>query len=329
MIRGFWADLKTPIFTLAPMAGVTDTAFRRIVCKYGRPDVCFTEFVSCTGLCSVGRERLMPDLWYHEDERPVVAQIFGPEPDEFRRVAELCVELGFDGIDINTGCPDKNVEKQGAGCSLIKDPPRIKAIVAATKAGAGDLPVTVKTRIGYDKPETETWIAHLLETEPVAVTIHARTREEMSKVPARFEEIAKAVAVRDRLGSESYIFGNGDVLSVPMGRDLCKQTGADGMMLGRAIYGNPWLFNPDVERKDLTWETRLDVLLEHARLFDEIYGGTKHFAVLRKYFKSYVSGFPEARTLRAALLSTNNLEEVERVAAEYIASDPGPIVHQH
>jgi nifR3 family TIM-barrel protein len=322
MGRGFWADLTPPIMTLAPMAGVTDTAFRRIVSKYGKPDACFTEFVSCSGLCSVGRERLLPDLWFHDEERPVVAQIFGPNPDEFERVAALCAELGFDGIDINTGCPDKNVEKQGAGCSLIKDPARVKAIVAATKAGAGDLPVTVKTRIGYDKPETEIWISHLLETEPVAITIHARTREEMSKVPARWDEFDKAVTLRDRLGSDAYIFGNGDVMSIAQARELCTQTGADGMMLGRAIYGNPWLFNPDVERDELHWRVRLDVLLEHARLFQEIYQGVKHFAVLRKYFKSYVSGLPEAKALRAELMDTHNLDDVERIVADYISRTP-------
>lgn len=322
MGRGFWADLKPPIMTLAPMAGVTDTAFRRIVSKYGKPDVCFTEFVSCRGLCSVGRERLLSDLWFHDSERPVVAQIFGPEPDEFEKVAALCAELGFDGIDINTGCPDKNVEKQRAGASLIKDPPRIKAIVAATKAGAGDLPVSVKTRIGYDRPQTEEWIGHLLETEPVAITIHARTRDEMSKVPARWEEIEKAVAVRDRAGSDAYIFGNGDVMSIQHGRELCERTGADGMMLGRAIYGNPWLFNPDVERDELHWRVRLDVLLEHARLYQEVYGGVKHFAVLRKYFKSYVAGLPEAKALRAALMDTHSIDDVERIVADYIEQTP-------
>ncbi|MFT5127100.1 MAG: nifR3 family TIM-barrel protein [Rhodothermales bacterium] len=322
MGRGFWADLKPPIMTLAPMAGVTDTAFRRIVSKYGKPDACFTEFVSCSGLCSAGRERLLPDLWFDDSERPVVAQIFGPEPDEFEKVAALCVELGFDGIDINTGCPDKNVEKQRAGASLIKDPPRIKAIVAATKAGAGDLPVSVKTRIGYDRPQTEEWIGHLLETEPAAITIHARTREEMSKVPARWEEIEKAVAVRDRAGSDAYIFGNGDVMSIQHGRELCERTGADGMMLGRAIYGNPWLFNPDVERGELHWRVRLDVLLEHARLYQEVYGGVKHFAVLRKYFKSYVAGLPEAKALRAALMDTHTIDDVERIVADYIKQTP-------
>jgi nifR3 family TIM-barrel protein len=320
MSNGFWDTLPRPIMALAPMAGVTDAAFRRLVATYGKPDVCFTEFVSCAGLCSEGREKLLPDLWFDDSERPVVAQIFGPDPAQFTVVAELLVELGFDGIDINTGCPDRNVEKQGAGAALIREPARVKEIVAATKAGAGDLPVSVKTRIGYDSTVTADWVAHLLEAEPAAVTLHARTRQEMSKVPARWEEIAVAATTRDRLGSRTLILGNGDVRSVAEAERLAAETGADGVMLGRAIYGNPWLFNRAIELADVSCEKRLDVLLEHARAFDALYGKRKHFAVLRKYFKSYVAGMDEAKALRVRLMETNSLADVEQAIADYRAA---------
>lgn len=302
---------------LAPMAGVTDTAFRRIVARYGKPDVCFTEFVSCAGLCSRGRKKLLPDLWYEDCERPVVAQIFGAQPEEFAETAELCVELGFDGIDINFGCPDKNVDKQRAGANVIREPARAQAIIRATQQGAGELPVTVKTRLGYERVETREWVGALLETDPVAITLHARTRDEMSKVPARWEELAVAAEVRNSAGSDALIFGNGDVTSIRQADELCTLHGIEGMMLGRAIFGNPWLFNPDVRRDDVPIGQRLQVLLEHCRVFNEVYYGIKQFAVLRKYFKSYVSGMPEARELRAQLLHSNSVAEVERIVAAY------------
>lgn len=318
MVTGFWSQLKRPILLLAPMAGVTDTAFRRIVSQYGKPDVCFTEFVSCAGLCSAGRERLLPDLWYHESERPVVAQIFGPEPEEYIETAKLCRDLGFDGIDINFGCPDKNVDKQQAGAAIIQNPERAKAIIRATQKAAGNLPVTVKTRLGYDKVDTVAWTEHLLETEPVAITLHARTRNEMSKVPARWEEFGVATEVRDAHGADTMIFGNGDIMSVQQAEQLCETYGADGMMLGRAIFGNPWLFNRHVERDNLPVRERLRVLLQHCHIFEEVYGGVKQFAVLRKYFKSYVSGMPDAKELRARLLSSHTVSEVEETIAAYL-----------
>lgn len=317
MDNGFWGTLPRPIMALAPMAGVTDAAYRRLLARHGKPDILFTEFVSCAGLCSPGREKLLPDLWYDDSERPIVAQIFGPDPDQFYRVATLLVELGFDGIDINTGCPDRNVEKQGAGAALMNDPERIKAIIRATKKGAGDRPVSVKTRLGYATAMTADWVAHLIEAEPAAITIHARTRHEMSKVPARWDEMVTAVETRDRLGSATLILGNGDVTGLDEGRRLASETGVDGVMIGRGIYGNPWLFNVDKDVANVAWQERLDVLLEHTRLFDEIFGDHKHFAVLRKYFKSSIAGLPNAKTLRIELMETTCRDDVERAVAEY------------
>ncbi|MSU75068.1 MAG: tRNA-dihydrouridine synthase [Candidatus Magasanikbacteria bacterium] len=245
MISGFWKNLPKPIFGLAPMANVTDAAFRRIIAKYGKPDVMWTEFVSCDGLQSPGQKELLVDFMYSEPERPIVAQIFGSKPDNFYKTALLIQELGFDGIDINMGCPDRNVEKQCAGAAMMKNPKLAQECVAATKRGAGKLPISIKTRLGFNKNELDTWLPTLLETDVSAITIHARTRKEMSQVPARWEEIARAVAIRDKFDNSSnktLIIGNGDVIDIADAKQKIVATGCDGVMIGRGIFGNPWLF---------------------------------------------------------------------------------------
>ena len=318
MDKGFWAHLSRPIFALAPMAGVTDTVFRRIVAKYGKPHVLFTEFVSCDGLCSPGREHLLKDLWYTEAERPIVGQIFGSKPINFYKTARLLAELRFDGIDINTGCPDRCVEKQGAGAALIKNPTLTKQIVRETQRGAGTLPVSIKTRLGYDQNVIEDWIKHLLEVEPVAITIHARTRNQMSKVPADWNAVATAVQIRDQAGSDTLIIGNGDIQSTDDAQAAVAQTGADGVMIGRGIYGNPWLFNNDQHPSEISWDKRLRVVSEHAELFDAVYGGQKNFAIMRKFFSSYVSGCRFAKSLKIKLMETRNAEEVTEIIDNYL-----------
>jgi tRNA-dihydrouridine synthase len=221
---------------LAPLADVTDAAFRRVIAKYGKPDVLWTEFVSADGLCHPqGRGRLLNDLIYTESERPIVAQLFSSRPDKMREAAALVRELGFDGLDINMGCPDKTVEKQGAGAALIKTPSLALEVIAAAKEGAGGLPVSVKTRVGYKRDELDTWLPKLLSVEPAVITIHARTREEMSKVPARWEAVQRAVAMRNAAGSQALIFGNGDVASVAHARQLAAETGADEIHVPTAV----------------------------------------------------------------------------------------------
>lgn len=246
----FWKTLHTPAFVLAPMADVTDAAFRRVIAKYGKPDVMWSEFVSADGLARApeeGKKRLMQDLLYTEAERPIVAQLFSATPAHMEYAAALCAELGFDGVDINMGCPDRSVEKQGCGAAMIRNPENAVAVIEAAgrgvaKAGRADVPISVKTRLGYNQDELETWLPTLLSTDVAVITLHARTRKEMSKVPARWERVARGVEIRDELGKDTLIFGNGDVVSLADARAKAEESGADGVMLGRAIFGNPWLF---------------------------------------------------------------------------------------
>ena len=377
----FWNELPKPIIVLAPMADVTDASFRRMIAKYsahtrkdgtiGGPDVMWTEFVSADGLVRApleGKKKLMADLQYSEEERPIVAQLFSSNPEHMEQASALCRELGFDGIDINMGCPDKSIEKQGCGSAMIKTPERAREIIRAAKRGAGGIPVSVKTRIGYLKNELGAWLPALLSENPAVITIHARTRKEMSKVPARWEHVREAVALRDEIQNEEWqrenpeekqtlIFGNGDVTSLEDAYRKAEETGADGVMLGRAIFGNPWLFNPaklrdgritSSELSSLVHHTntygsqhdstlprssshsttscpmervplveQLRVLVEHARLFEEILPH-KNFALMKKHFKSYVHDFDGAKELRMLLLSAGNAHELEEVVNRFL-----------
>jgi nifR3 family TIM-barrel protein len=318
---GFWKKIKKPFFAIAPMSDVTDIAFREMFAKYGAPDVFWTEFVSCDGLCSRGREKLLIDLKYTKKQKPIVAQFFGATPEHFYKCALLAKELGFNGIDINMGCPDRAVEKQGAGAALIKNPKLAQEIMKETKRGAGKLPVSVKTRLGYNKDEMENWLPYIFEMEPAAITIHGRTRKEMSKVPARWNRIADVVALRDGYFSDNkqkpLIIGNGDVVSVEDGIKKAKEYGVDGIMVGRRIFGNPWFFNK--KRKLITEKERMLALLEHTRFFEKYFGSSnthhstsmKNFDNMKKHFKAYVSGFGNAKELRIKLMNIKSADEME------------------
>ncbi len=322
MVSGFWKQLKKPIFVLAPMANVTDAAFRHIIAKYGKPDVMFTEFVSCDGLVSRGKDKLLVDFMYTEAERPIVAQIFGSKPDNFYKTALLIQELGFDGIDINMGCPDRNVEKQGAGACLMKNPLLAQEIIKETKRGAGKLPVSVKTRIGYNKNTLSQWLPYLLETELAAITVHARTRKEMSLVPAHWEVVKDAVTIRDKYDSsadKTLILGNGDVKSLAEAQQKVDETGADGVMIGRGIFGNPWLFNKAVESQSISLQEKLKVMVEHTYLFEKILGEHKNFDIMKKHYKAYVNGFDGAKELRIKLMEgAKTAADVEKIITEFL-----------
>ena len=321
----FWQKLKKPIIVLAPMADVTDPAFRRIIAKYGKPDVTWTEFVSADGLFLGGYEHLIKDLAFTEEERPIVAQFFTSHPENMKKAAELAVKLGFDGIDINMGCPDKSIEKQGAGAAHIKNPKLAQEIILAAKAGAGNLPVSVKTRIGYNKNEIETWLPMILETNPAVVTIHARTRKEMSLVPARWEHVKRAVEIRDSFvdsngkKSQTLIFGNGDVVDLEDAEKKVVETGCDGVMMGRAIFGNPWRFNKEIKKEDIPVKDILRVLVEHTKLFEKLLPH-KSFAIMKKHYKAYVNGWDGAKELRLKLMEARDANEVEAIIKEYLKS---------
>lgn len=317
-MNNFWEKLPKPFFVLAPMADVTDAVFRRIICKYGKPDVFWTEFVSADGLASPGRDALKIDLWYTEEERPIVAQLFSAHIDEMREGARLCAELGFDGIDINMGCPDRSIEKQGAGAAMIKNPESARNIIQAVKDGikdAGkDIPVSVKTRVGYNKVQIDEWIPFLLAQDIAVLTIHARTRKEMSDVPARWEHVKQVVEIRDAMGVKTKIIGNGDVRNIAEAKLRVEETGCDGVMLGRAIFGNPWLFAEGVP----TVEEKLRVMVEHTKLFEKLLGKYKNFAIMKKHYKAYVNGFDGAKELRVKLMEAENASEIEALIKEFL-----------
>ena len=313
MHSNFWKKLKRPIMTVAPMLGVTDEPFRRMLLKHGRPDVFWTEFVSVDGLFSRGRAKLLPYLKFVPSEHPIVAQIFGANPDLFEKAAALIKDLGFDGIDINMGCPNGDVEKHGAGAALIKNPKLAKEIIRATKRGAGKLPVSVKTRIGYAKDQTATWLPVLLKENIAALTVHLRTRNEKFQVPAHWELAKKIVKLRDRLAPETLIFGNGDVESLTQARDLSKKSGLDGIMIGRGVLENPWFFS----KRSPNIRERLGSLVKHAEIFDKI-GNPRNFNSIKKYFKGYITEFAGAKHLRDRLFRAKSTIEIKKITKDFL-----------
>jgi nifR3 family TIM-barrel protein len=326
-VRGFWQKLidtklvnGEKLAVVAPMADVTDIAFRTMIANYSKPygpDVMWTEFVSADGLCSMGREVLKRDLEFTDIERPIVAQLFTSTPENMKKAALLCRELGFDGIDINMGCPDKSIEKQGAGAALIKDWRLAQKIIRAAQEGAGDIPVSVKTRIGFNKIEFKEWLPKILECNIPALTVHLRTRKEMSKVDAHWELMEDVVTlVRDITGpfeeGGTIVLGNGDVRSMYDGIQKANETGCDGVMVGRGLFGTPWFFNKEEYEKGKSVQDRLKILIEHTKLYEEKLGDIKSFSIMKKHYKAYVHGFDGAKELRMELMECVNAKEVEK-----------------
>jgi nifR3 family TIM-barrel protein len=310
MQSNFWKKIKKPILVIAPMSGVTDDAFRLMFLKYGRPDVFWTEFVSVEGLFSKGRESCLKTLKFSPGEHPIVAQIFGSDPAYFKKAAEEIEKLGFDGIDINMGCPDKAIEQKGAGAALIKDVNLAKQIIRATKEGAKKIPVSVKTRLGYDENQIAEWIIPLLQENITALTIHFRTRKEMYRAPAQWDLAKEIVRLRDLYSPETLIIGNGDVKSLAQAYKLAKENKIDGIMIGRATLGNPWLFSDKLP----TTQEKLKAIVEHVELFND----PKQFNVMKKHFHAYAKGFNGARELRDKLMETNNYLEVKKLIEEFL-----------
>jgi tRNA-dihydrouridine synthase B len=353
MLNGstFWTALPRPILGLAPMNGITDHPFRHIQKKYGRPAVLYTEFTSVTG--SFTRDgRLLQDFRYDETQRPVIGQIFGRSPDHFRQMAILLCQLGFDGVDINMGCPTRSVAHSGAGAALIKTPQLAQEIVRAVKTGIYEwyngatvrdcadtpafikrlveqravelppearrrrpIPVSIKTRVGYDVPEVESWIPRLLETEPAAIAIHGRTLRQAYGGLADWEKIAGAAAIAR--GSGVAILGNGDVQSWREAQQRSAECGLDGVLIGRGACGNPFVFLP--QDPSANWNgcsngsraTVLDVAAEHVQLFEAAFGQLPyyHFLAMRKHLAWYAHHAPAGAALRRHLLQVHDAEQ--------------------
>jgi nifR3 family TIM-barrel protein len=318
----FWQKLQKPFFAMAPMADVTDVAFRALVAKCGAPDVFWTEFVSADGLhhtreikkISDKENPLLRDLAFDKNERPIVAQIFSSQPEMISYAAKLVAELGFDGVDLNMGCPDRAIEKQGAGAALVKNPKLAVDLIRAAK-DASTLPVSVKTRIGYNKESLDEWLPALLEASPAAITLHLRTRKELSLVPADWELMKKAVGIRNRINPDVLLIGNGDVKNLQDGKAKVAATGCDGAMLGRAMFGNPWVF-AGRKTEDTPLALKLAALSELAENFEKV-TPPKNFSVLKKHIKAFVTGFDGAAELRAQLMRTASASELSSYIAKH------------
>ncbi len=314
-----------PFFALAPMVDVTDTAFRQIIAKYSRhgkigggPDVFWTEFISADGLASTeGRKKLSFMLDFQKKEKPIIAQIFSSKPENIKIACEMIAKLGFDGIDINMGCPDKTVMKQCAGAALMKTPTLAREIIRAAKTGAPNLPISVKTRLGFNSLEYKTWLPELLKEGISALSVHLRTKKEMSDVPAHWELAKDIVETVRAVDKNVVLIANGDITSLEDGRKKALESGFDGVMIGRGIFGNPWFFDSQIKLLP-TEKEKLNALVEHVKLFDKYMTGHRNFATMKKHFKAYISGFDGAKEMRVELMNTNTPKETLAVLKSFL-----------
>lgn len=349
-----WQQIKKPFVGMAPMDGITDFPFREIVCKYSTPDLVFTEFVNVEGLCHNAQQLLRP-LLLSQQQRPIIAQLFGKTPEAFYQAAILVCALGFDGVDINMGCPAKTVAGGGSGAGLIENPELAIKIIQTVKDGVEawaqgadcsncpdfseefcklvakqavnnkihnqnkqSLPVSVKTRIGTTQVDYD-WLSCLLEAAPSTLTIHGRTTKQAYKGQANWEVIGKVLELAKANNSNTLIIGNGDITPRKQGEKLAKQYQLDGVLIGRAVQGNPFVFLTD----DLTLSTNINSLamiaLEHASLFEKTFTTWPKYSFLpmRKHLAWYIKGVPQAKEIRQELVQTNSSEQVQRVFEKY------------
>ena len=346
MRENFWKKLNEPFFCLAPMSDVTDSAFRYLLAKYGKNSdninsiVFWAEFVAADGLCNkFARKKLAHILKFSPAEKPIVAQVFGANPENMKKACQYISSLGFDGIDINMGCPDKSVVAQGAGSALIRTPALARKIIQSAIEGtavAGQyLPISVKTRIGFNKEEIDTWIPELLKEDISALTVHLRTKKEESLVPANWSLIPRIRDLINKSGKDILLIGNGDVVDIDDARRKCKEYGCDGVMIGRGVFGKPDFFATTSEhnltrhQNDTLSSTeernqwilfKIKTLVEHIRIFDKelLKTGDKSYAVMKKHFKAYLSGFPGAQELRNKLMLTNKPSESISILSTYL-----------
>ncbi|MDE5424327.1 tRNA-dihydrouridine synthase [Ancylomarina sp. DW003] len=321
MRSNFWQEQNTPSFSLAPMEDVTDTVFREIVMRNsekGKLNLLFSEFTSTDGMYhEIGHDKVKHRLQINHSEKQIlkdnnvklIAQIWGKNPEKYYKTAQyIAQETDFDGIDINMGCPVKNVVKSGCCSALIQEPELAKEIILATREGS-NLPLSVKTRIGFKEVVTESWISHLLGMPIDALIIHGRIQKQMSEGLADWNEIAKAAHLRNQLAPHIKLIGNGDIISYQDGLNKVKQYGVDGVMIGRGIFKNPWMFNPSMT--DIDEGTKLKMLWEHTELYSQTWGGNKNFNILKRFFKIYCKDFYGASKLCHQLMQTSSVDEVK------------------
>ncbi len=353
----FWQKIDKPIVGLSPMDGVTDASFRFIAAKHGGPDVTITEFVNVESGFFVP-DVLVKDLTYTESERPVVAQIYGSTPEMFYKFAHVVCELGFDGLDINMGCPAKKVAARGSGAALILTPGLAQSIIRAARQGIQHwfegqtlcdlkippeliqkfsisnrlrtgleipprrrlIPVSVKTRLGYDQITVEEWIQTLLEEKPSVISLHGRTLKQMYKGNADWEAIARAVELAKN--SETLILGNGDLQNMNDIYRRVRETGVDGVLIGRSAQGNPWIFRAKDQVKQalrsndaasiphaaISLEERFRVMIEHSMRFEK-HRGIPCFVGMRKHLAWYCKALYRASELRSQMVRVNNAQE--------------------
>ncbi|GAA0427508.1 tRNA-dihydrouridine synthase [Virgibacillus salarius] len=316
MIDNFWRDLPRPFFILAPMEDVTDVVFRHVVSEAARPDVFFTEFTNSESYCHPeGRQSVRGRLTFTEDEQPMVAHIWGDKPEYFRQMSIGMAEQGFKGLDINMGCPVANVAGNGKGSGLIRRPEVAAELIQAAKAGG--LPVSVKTRLGYTYiDEWFEWLKHVLEQDIANLSIHLRTRKEMSKVDAHWELIPEIKKLRDEVAPDTLLTINGDIPDRQTGLELVGKYGVDGVMIGRGIFKNPFAF--EKQPKEHSSKELLDILRLHLDLFDKYSKiDTRSFKPLRRFFKIYVRGFRGASELRSQMMETESTDEVRALLDDF------------
>ncbi len=332
-MKNIWEELPAGFTALAPMEGVTDVIFRQVIARAGRPDVFFTEFTNVSSFASErGRESALERLMVAPTDSPIIAQIWGKNPEHFAELAGALDELGFDGLDINMGCPDRHVNAAGGGAAMIRTPELAVECLRRARA-ATELPVSVKTRLGYTAVEEyRDWLPKILAEKPAALTVHLRTRKEMSKVPAHFELIPEVVGLVRKYSPETKLIVNGDIKDLAGVQELRTQyPQVDGYMIGRGVFGNPYCFTKHMP----TREELMELLEYHLDLFDEMDAGLRSkraqalsegvdvpvrglaFDPLKHYFKIYVSGFPGAAELRARMMECKNTAEVRRVLADF------------
>lgn len=309
-------ELPRPIFVLAPMDDVTDTVFRRVVAGCAPPDLFFTEFVNVDALQSGGREATLKRLRFTEKERPIIAQVWGLNPENFKKSARDIAEMGYDGIDLNFGCPDKNVVRNGACSALIKTENwgRAREIIQAVAEGAPALPLSVKTRLGFGEVDFS-WHEFLLGQKLNMLTIHGRTRKQMSKVPADWDAIGHVAELRTSLSPSTKIVGNGDVLTRSQGVELAERHGLDGIMVGRGIFQDPYMFAKNSPWAEMKKEDKIALYRKHVELFAQTWAvvdgkSERPIHTLNKFCKIYINGFDGAKELREKFMNAKSTDEL-------------------